>query len=68
MRSEAWNELWIVVKVESGVPVAVAAYPEEREARRAEQHLRRRMHSENDETGVFEVRADARVASVDRVW
>jgi hypothetical protein len=47
--------LWIVVKVDSGIPVMVEAYPDEQSAKTRERSLRRDMHPENDETGVFEV-------------
>lgn len=47
--------LWAVVKVESGIPVAVEAYRDRQSAETREQFLRRYMHPENDETGVFEV-------------
>lgn len=46
--------LWIVVKVESGIPVLVEAYRDKPSAERREQLLRIDMGPENDETGVFE--------------
>jgi len=45
----------IVVKVESGIPVFVEAYKDIKEALKREKVLRKQMHPENDETGVFEV-------------
>jgi len=49
------ESLWIVVKVESGIPVTVEAYRDRRSAEMREQAWRERMNSDNDETGVFEV-------------
>ena len=47
--------LWIVVKVESGIPAIVEAYRDSLSARAREQRFRWRMNPDNDETGVFEV-------------
>ena len=47
--------LWVVVKVESGIPVIVEAYRDKQSAEAREQYLRKCMHPENDETGVFEI-------------
>ena len=49
------KRLWIVVKVESGIPTVVEAYRSRQSAEREERFLRENMHPENDETGVFEV-------------
>jgi len=46
--------LWVVVKVESGIPVLAEVYRDEQSAEMREQSLRECMHPENDETGVFE--------------
>lgn len=48
--------LWAVVKVESRIPVSVEACCDEPSAKRRERLLRKRMHRENDETGVFRVK------------
>ena len=50
--------LWVVVKVESGIPVMVEAYRDKQSAEMREQSWRKYMHPENDETGVFEIQAD----------
>ena len=50
--------LWVVVKVESGIPVVVEAYRDRQSAEMREQSLRKDMHPENDETGVFEVQIE----------
>lgn len=47
--------LWVVVKVESGIPGMVEAHRDEQSAKIRERSLRRHMHPENDETSVFEV-------------
>lgn len=47
--------LWVVVKVESGIPVMVEAYSKKGSAKMREQSLRKYMHPENDETGIFEI-------------
>ena len=49
------ESLWIVVKVESGIPVTVEAYRDRRSAEMREQAWRERMNPDNDESGVFEV-------------
>ena len=50
------SKLWVVVKVESGIPVSAEAYCSESHAVLREQALRKNMHPENDEVGVFETR------------
>ena len=47
--------LWVVVKVESGIPVMVEAYWDRESAETREQFWRENMRPEYDETGVFEV-------------
>jgi len=49
------ESLWIVVKVESGIPVTVEAYRDRLSAEMQEQAWRERMNPDNDETEVFEV-------------
>ena len=55
MVKEQTELLWAVVKVESGIPVMVEAYRDRQSAEMREQSLRKDMHPENDETGVFEI-------------
>jgi len=50
--------LWVVVKVESGIPVMVEAYRDKQSAEVRERSLRKCMHPENDETGVFEIQIE----------
>jgi len=50
--------LWVVVKVESGIPVMVEAYWDRQSAEMREQSLRKYMHPENDETGVFGIQIE----------
>jgi len=47
--------MWVVVKVEGGIPVMVEPYRDEQSAQKKEQFLRTYMHPENDETGIFEI-------------
>jgi hypothetical protein len=47
--------LWIVVGVQSGIPVLVEAFRDNRLAKMREQALRRRMRPDYDEAGLFEV-------------
>jgi hypothetical protein len=55
MAQEQLELLWVVVKVESGIPVMVEAYRDKRYAQMRERSLRKHMHPENDETGIFEI-------------
>jgi hypothetical protein len=48
--------IWIVVFVQSGVPVLAEAYRYEKVARRREQSLRADMREDYDEVGLFEVK------------
>jgi hypothetical protein len=50
--------LWVVVKVESGIPVMVEVYRDKQSAEMREQSLRKCMHPENDETDVFEIQIE----------
>ena len=58
---EQSESLWVVMKVESGIPVMVQACLDRQCAQMREQVLRQHMHPENDETGVFEIQSDAEV-------
>lgn len=50
--------LWVVVKVESGIPVLAEVYRCKRTAERRERLLRGQMNPENDEVSVFECRVN----------
>ena len=54
MKSE-FNKLWILVKVESGILVAVELFQNKVDAKKREKSVRKRMNTENDETGLFKV-------------
>ena len=54
--SETREALWVVVKVESGIPVMAEAYRDQRSAELREMSLRGSINLENDETGVSAVR------------
>jgi hypothetical protein len=47
--------LWVVVKVQSGIPVGVEVFQNQKEAEITQKNWRSKMHPENDETGLFEV-------------
>jgi len=49
------KSLWIVVLVESGIPVIVEAFQKEKEAKKREKYFRKNMNPDNDETGIFEI-------------
>ncbi len=49
------KQVWVVVLVQSGIPVAAEIYRDEQSAKMRESFLRKSMHPESDETGVFEV-------------
>lgn len=54
--SRRLSGLWIVVKVESGIPVEVEVFPDRESAEARDKILHEQMHPENDEIGIFEVR------------
>ncbi|RMG27910.1 MAG: hypothetical protein D6732_19690 [Methanobacteriota archaeon] len=47
--------IWVLVKVERGIPVFVEAFWNREEAEVRDKYLRSHMNSENDETGIFEI-------------
>ena len=49
------SKRWVLVKVESGIPVEVKIYQNEKMAVKQELCLRKHMHPENDETAIFAV-------------
>jgi len=71
MSQEQFDLLWVVVKVESGIPVTVEAYRDRQYAEMRERRLRKCMHPENDETGIFEIRIghmDPKTSVIDQLW
>jgi hypothetical protein len=52
------ERLWVVVEVQSGIPVIAEAYRDRHSAEIREQSLRKHMHPENDETGLFEIQVE----------
>lgn len=60
MMSRESELLWVVVEVQSGIPVEVKAYRNKRSAVSREQFLRKRMRPDHDEVGIFEVEVRAR--------
>jgi len=55
MSHEFTSLLWVVVRVQSGIPVDVEVYTREQDALRREREWRLEMNLNNDETGVFPV-------------
>lgn len=45
--------LWVVVKVESGIPVLTEIYPNSKNARTRLLELRKEMNEDRDETALF---------------
>lgn len=45
--------IWIVVQVQSGIPVLAEVFQDETTARNREKELQAEMNPENDEVGVF---------------
>ncbi|MDI6891376.1 MAG: hypothetical protein QMD08_00035 [Actinomycetota bacterium] len=45
--------IWVVVKVESGIPVSVEVFGNPTAARHREKQLRAEMNPDNDEVGIF---------------
>lgn len=54
--SEPASRLWVVVKIERGVPVMIDAYPNKRSATRREKFLRRHMRIETDDVALLEIK------------
>ena len=57
MKKKRSNQLWVVVKVESGIPVSAEGYCGKASARRREATLRRQMREAYDSVGTFELAA-----------
>lgn len=55
MQQKQPENIWAVVEVKSGIPVMVEIYRDMRSAEAREKRIRKKMHPENDETGVFRV-------------
>ena len=47
--------VWVVVLVESGIPVFVEAFRDEQSAVMSEQTIRARVRPDYDDTGIFEI-------------
>lgn len=54
--SKPASRLWVVVKIERGVPVMIDAYPNKRSATRREKFLRRHMRIETDDVALLEIK------------
>jgi len=53
MSDKKTQAAWVVVKVAAGIPVSVDGFKSRGAAQKHERKLRKEMHPENDETGVF---------------
>ena len=60
MPSKKPDTIWIVVSVESGVPVLVEAYYDAKKAKSRRRSLRRKINPDYDEVSVFEVEIGVR--------
>ena len=52
---ESTKSSWIVVEVNSGVPVEVKAFSNQDVATKYLEDLRQRLNPDNDEAGIFEI-------------
>ncbi len=52
------SAVWVVVKVESGIPMSVQVYSDKQKAEAREAELRVGMDPDCDETGLFYVQVD----------
>lgn len=48
--------LWLVVKIERGVPVMIDVYPNKRSATQREKFLRRHMRADTDDVACFDIK------------
>ena len=55
MPSKKSDTIWVVVSVESRVPVSVEAYRDEETAKSRRRSLRRKINPDYDEVSVFDV-------------
>ena len=56
------ERVWVVVVVESGIPVLIEAHHDEKTAKRREKHFRKDMREDYDAVGVFEVAIGSKVS------
>lgn len=59
---------WVVVEVQSGIPVRARFFADLKSAARYEHRLRRKMNPDNDEVGVFEVKNVGQAADSVAGW
>jgi hypothetical protein len=62
MRDKPSRPSWVVVNVQSGIPVTAKFFADFSSATSYELGLRQRMNPDNDETGIFEVRTEGTVS------
>ncbi len=54
--SKGTKRMWVVLKVEHGVPVMIDAYADKRSAKRREEFLRQHMRPDVDQVALFPIR------------
>jgi len=54
MKTRSSNQVWVVVEVESGVPVLAEVFTNEVSAKRREDELRTEIRQDYDAVGLFE--------------
>ncbi len=53
--SKAATRMWVVLKIEHGVPVMIDAYRDKRSAKRRQEFLRQHMRPEMDQVALFPI-------------
>ena len=56
MKTKESNHVWVVVQVQSGVPVLAEVFADRTRAEKREARLRREMRQDYDEIGLFETK------------
>ena len=54
MKTKGSDQVWVVVEVQSGVPVLAEVFADRRAAKRCQRKLRTKMRQDYDEVGLFE--------------
>lgn len=49
------NAMWVVVEVQSGIPVSVKAFSSYEDANKYSNLIRESLNLDNDETGIFQI-------------
>ena len=54
MKTNQSNQVWVVVDVESGIPVLAEVFADRHSAKKRERELRADLRQDYDEVGIFE--------------